>query len=77
MIEEFIKIRLLDESERLNFNEWVQLAIESTTEAEFIANQHDLFYGFIGKALLILEYDPDFAQPFVTRVIEALERNAL
>ncbi|MBK7652711.1 MAG: hypothetical protein IPJ20_20870 [Flammeovirgaceae bacterium] len=76
LIDQFIKLDILDDSEKLNSNEWIQFLIKSTASIEFDTNRHDLFYGFIGKSILIIEHDQHLAQPFVTRIIAALKKSA-
>lgn len=75
LISQLVNANLLEEEERLQSQPWIEHAIESTTEEELNANKHDLFYGFIGKALLAIEHDRDMAYPFVKRVVSALLKN--
>lgn len=77
LIDQFVRINVLDDSEKSMSKEWITLGIESTTEEEFNANRHDLFYGFIGKAIIAMEHDREFAWPFVSRIIKALKEGAL
>lgn len=77
LIDEFIKFDVLDETEKISSREWVQLARESTTEEEFTSNRHDLFYGYIGKAVIIMEHDKELAKPFISNIINTLRRNAI
>ena len=76
-IDQLIKFDVLDESEKSASSEWVKSAIESTTEEEFTANCHDLFYGFIGKTIIVIEHDKELALPLVVRVLEALKKSAI
>lgn len=77
LIDQFIKYDVLDATEKLSSGEWIKLAVASTTEEEFTSNRHDLFYGYIGKAVIIMEHDKELALPFISKIIEALKRNAV
>ena len=77
LIDLAVKFDILHESEKSNSNECIKHVIESTTKEEIIANRHDLFYGFIGKTIIIMEHDKEIARTFVLRILEALRNSAI
>lgn len=75
LINEFVKGAILDKTELEDAENWIKLSIKSTTITEYSINQHDLFYGFIGKAILALEINQEFTEHFVKTVVSHLISN--
>lgn len=73
LIDQFVSLNILDSSEKLVSKEWIKMGIGSTVQEEFTSNRHDLFYGFIGKAIIAIEHDKDFAWPFVSKILKSLK----
>jgi len=75
IINNFISVGLLDEGERINLQPTWDLIVESIKEVDLKLNRHDLFYGFIGQGILLMDYDLKAARPHVNRMIFALLQN--
>jgi len=76
LIDQFIKKNILDESELTNSRIIVNHLIKSTLPDDLNLNRHDLFYGYIGKALIILENDIELSKVNIDPFISALKQNA-
>lgn len=77
LIDQYVKLNVLDESEKFNSSQSFKLIVGSFTKEEFKSNQHDLFYGFVGKAIIAMEHDQKLAWHIVLRIIKALQHNAI
>lgn len=75
LISQLVNMNFLEEEEKLQAQPWIERTINFTTDEELDENRHDLFYGFIGKALMAIEHDRKMAYPFVERVMNALLKN--
>ena len=77
LIDQYIKLGALDVEEKTNSKEVIAFIIGSTTQEELDANRHDLFYGFLGNAVILLENDFEANRVFLKRVINALKKNSI
>jgi lantibiotic biosynthesis protein len=77
LIDIYIKHNLLDNKEKENSKTIINVIISSIRQKELEINQHDLFYGFIGKAIIVMEHNQEFTAPFVMQIINALKSNSL
>jgi lantibiotic modifying enzyme len=75
LINQFVRIGILDYDEKIQTRQWIELSLNSTTAEELEENRHDLFYGFIGKAILAQSYNQEYAKPFVDTIIQQLFLN--
>lgn len=70
-----MKHNLLDREDKIQATQWIELSLNSTTKVELEENRHDLFYGFIGKAILAQSYNQEYSKPFVEMIIKQLFLN--
>ena len=75
IIDQLIKQELLDSTEKPDSKTLGDLVINSVANGELESNRHDVFYGFIGNGLILLENDPDFHRPLILKMVEALNSN--
>jgi lantibiotic biosynthesis protein len=77
IIDQYIKKDMLEEVERCNSQQIIDYIIASTTKDETQNNFHDLFYGFIGKAIILIENDSKANWGHIKKIVETLEINAI
>jgi len=77
LIDQYIKSGLLDEDEKTNSKTIEDSILESFTDQELKNNHHDLFCGFIGKAIFLLENDAENNIQCITKIVDACESNAI
>ncbi len=77
LIDQYVKLGLLDNDEKKNSRMIVDLILESLTDEELKNNHHDLFYGFIGKAIFLIENDQKNNAQCLSKIVEALKENAI
>jgi hypothetical protein len=75
LINHYANIGVFDTNEKYHTSQIINCIIKSDTKDDFKNNRHDLFYGFIGRAILLMEYDIEMAKPFVLQAIDSLKRN--
>ncbi len=76
IIDQFIRKDILDETELVNSRIVVNHLIDSISLDDLNLNRHDLFYGYLGKALIILENDIELSKVNIDPFISAIKRNA-
>lgn len=77
IIDQLIKKGILDEGEKEQSQIITDFIHKATTPSDLEKNYHDLFYGFIGKALILLESDHQNNKPFVTKIVDTLIKNSV
>lgn len=75
LIDHYVNQGLIDTDEKYNTRQIINCIINSDSKDDFKTNRHDLFYGFIGRAVLLMEHDIEIARPFVLQAIASLKRN--
>lgn len=76
LIDQYTKLGMLDESEKMNIEPIID-HINLGLNEDLSVNRHDLFYGFIGTALILIENDPEANWNHIDKIIEALKINAI
>ena len=77
LVDQFIKQDFLDQEEKINSSLIVDLISKSVPIQEVKNNNHDLFYGFIGRAIILIENDKEANQPHIDNIIETLKINMI
>ena len=77
LVDQFVKSELLSLDEKDNSKFIVEQVLESLIQEDFDDNMHDLFSGFIGKAIILIENDPEANRNHIDRIVAALNVNAI
>lgn len=77
LIDYLVQNMLLDSDELASSSVIRDLMVEWNIEKELEGNFHDLFYGFIGSALILVENDRAANRFYVDKVIRTLTENSL
>ncbi len=77
LIDQFIQREFLDLEERTNTKPIIEYIIEQTQNYELANNFHDLFYGFIGKGILLLENQKEDNKSYIHTLIDIIRSNSI
>jgi lantibiotic biosynthesis protein len=75
LIDQYVRHGLLNEGEKINSKIIIDSIVQSISMDELNNNNHDLFYGFIGKAIILMENDKQNNKESIDRIIQSLINN--
>ena len=75
VIDQLVSKGLLDEDAKCSSQLIVDQIVMSTNAEELQYNFHDVFYGFIGKAIIVRDHDKEKSSPYISKIIAALINN--
>jgi lantibiotic biosynthesis protein len=77
LIDQYVNGGFLEEGEKNNSKSIIDFIVSSTSDNELNNNFHDLFYGFIGKALILIENSKEGNRSYVDKIIDILKTNSI